>query len=64
MSWQDILKEDADKVYEMFKPQLEERGRMKITPTAANKIMRSYEELGNLSEDRRKEIALILTFGQ
>ena len=63
MSWEDILKQDSDEVFEMFRPQLEERGEKKITSGKANLIMRSYEELGNLSEDRRKEIAVHLALG-
>lgn len=63
MSWEDILKQDADEVFEMFRPQLEERGEKKITSGKAKLIMRSYEELGNLSEDKRKEIAIYLALG-
>jgi len=48
----------ARKVSEKFKSQLEERGEMKITDAKAKKIMQSYEELLNLTDDRRKEIAI------
>ena len=48
----------ARKVFEKFRPQLEERGEKKITNAKAKKIMQSYEELLNLTDDRRKEIAI------
>ena len=48
----------AREVYERFRPQLEERGNMKITNAMAKKIMQSYKELLNLTDDRRKEIAI------
>lgn len=54
--------EPARKVFEMFRLQLEERGEKRLTNAKAKNIMRKYEELGNLSKDKRKEYAVILGF--
>lgn len=56
--------EHSKKVFEMFKPQLMERGEHKITPAKAKNIMKKYEELGNLSKDKRKEYAVLLALGR
>ena len=53
----------ARKVFEEFRPQLEERGEKKITNAKAKKIMQSYKELLNMTDDRRKEIAILDALG-
>ena len=55
--------EFARKVFEDFRPQLEERGEKKLTDAKAKKIMQSYEELLNMTDDKRKLFAIIDALG-
>ena len=69
MSWQNILKdgdekkeekdeEFPDEVFELFRSELEKVGKERLTSAEARKLMNSYEELDNPSEDTRKKYAL------
>ena len=50
-------------VFALFRTQLEKAGRKRITSTEARKLMESYKELENPSEDTRKEYALLWALG-
>ena len=50
-------------VFAFFRTQLEKAGRKRITPLEARRLMDSYKELENPSEDTRKEYALWWVLG-
>jgi hypothetical protein len=48
-----------DEVFELFRSELEKVGKTRLTFAEARKLMNSYEELDNPSEDTRKKYALL-----